>query len=362
VKRPPISRTASKISIHIPHAAADAEGSPMNCALRLSFAAVLALLGACAPQVQIAGPPIGTPELRADSVRTADGVSLPLRAWLPAGRIQAIILGVHGLNDYNNSFAMPAETWRREGIATYAYDQRGFGDTPQRGIWPGTDRLVADFGAAAALLRARHPGVPLYASGTSMGGGVVLAAMARPNAPTLDGIVLEAPAVWSRSTMPVVYPPGMWVLAHTVPGYRWHLAEIQKTFTDNQDVVRGLARDPKVLQDLRFDALYGLFDLMDAAHAAAPHVRVPVLLLHGDKDELIPRSPILDVARALPPGLRRFAVYERGWHILYRDLQAEIVHRDVAAWVKTRAAPLPSGADVSTGARVIAGQPAASRQ
>jgi len=332
----------------------------MKRALRLFFAsAVLALAGACAPQAQMAGAPIVAPELRGDFIRTADGALLPLRAWLPAGRPKAVILGVHGLNDYSNSFAMPAETWRKEDIATYAYDQRGFGDTPQRGIWPGTDRLVADFVVAAALVRARHPGVPIYASGTSMGGGVVLAAMARPGAPKLDGIILEAPAVWSRSTMPIIYPPGMWLLAHTIPGFRWHLSEIQKTFTDNQDVVRALARDPKVLQDVRMDALYGLFDLMDAAYAAAPHVRVPVLLLHGDKDQLIPRRPIEDVARALPSGLRRFAVYERGWHILYRDLQADVVHRDVIAWVANRAAPLPSGADMSKGARNVAGGPSA---
>jgi acylglycerol lipase len=325
--------------------------------IRVALAgAFLALLGACAPQVQLSGTtPLVAAELRGDGIRTVDGVRLPLRAWMPKGKVRAVILGVHGLNDYGHSFALPAESWRRDGIATYAYDQRGFGDTPQRGIWPGTGRLVADFRAVAALIRARHPGVPIFASGTSMGGGVVLAAMARPDAPTLDGIILEAPAVWHRSTMPAIYPPGMWVLAHTVPGFRWHLREIQKTFTDNEEVVRGLAGDPMVLQDVRMDALYGLFDLMDTAYAAAPQVRVPVLLLHGDKDVLIPRRPIEDVARALPAGLRRFAIYERGWHILYRDRQAGIVHRDVAAWITARAAPLPSGADSGAAFRVVAG-------
>ena len=322
----------------------------------LPAAALLLLAGACAPEIQVSGNAALTPDLQRDYIQTADGIRLPLRAWLPAKKPKAVILGLHGMNDYNKSFAIPAERWRQEGIATYAYDQRGFGGTPQLGIWPGIDRLVSDFNTAVTLVRRRHPGVPIYASGTSMGGGVVLAAMARPDAPQVDGIILEAPAVWSRSTMPVIYPPGMWLLAHTVPGFRWHLSEIQKTFTDNQDVVRGLARDPKVLQDVRMDALYGLFDLMDTAYAAAPRVRVPVLLLHGDKDVLIPRRPVADVARALPPGLRRFAVYERGWHILYRDLEGETVHRDVAAWVKTRATPLPSGADVSEGARVVAGR------
>ena len=310
----------------------------MKAALRtLLAAAVAALAGACAPQVQMSGTAsLPAPELRDGGIRTIDGVRLPLRAWLPKGKIRAVVIGVHGLVDYSHSFAMPAEAWRKEGIATYAYDQRGHGDTPQRGIWPGTGRLVADFGAAAALIRARHPGVPIFASGTSMGGAVVLAAMARSDAPELDGIILEAPAVFSRPTMPFYYPPGMWMLAHSVPGFRWPLREIQKTFTDNQEIVRELQRDALVQQDIRMDMLYGLFDLMDTAYAAPARVKVPVLLLHGDKDVLIPRKPIADVAGRLPADRTRFIVYPDGWHILYRDLQAARVHRDVAAWIKAR--------------------------
>ncbi len=318
--------------------------------------AFAALLGACAPQVQLGGATThAAAELRAGAIRMADGVRLPLRAWLPKGKIRAVVIGVHGLVDYSNSFAMPAEAWRKEGIATYAYDQRGHGDTPQRGIWPGTERLVADFGAAAALIRARHPGVPIFASGTSMGGGVVLAAMARPDAPKLDGIILEAPAVWSRATMPFYYPPGMWMLAHTVPGLRWPLHEIQKSFTDNQEVVRGLQGDPLVQQDIRMDMLYGVFGLMDTAYAAPGRVTVPVLLLHGDKDALVPRKPIEDVARTLPAERSRFIVYPDGWHILYRDLQAATVHRDVAAWIRARTPPRP-GARAGEAYRAVAGR------
>ena len=42
---------------------------------------------------------------------------------------------------------------------------------------------------------------------------------------------------------------------------------------------------------------------------------------------------------------RRVAVYESGYHMLLRDLQAETVWTDIAAWIGDRASPLPSGAD-----------------
>jgi alpha-beta hydrolase superfamily lysophospholipase len=318
--------------------------------------AFFSLAAACAPEVQISGTTLVEPALHGDFLQTADGTLLPLRAWLPQGKPKAVILGLHGMNDYNKSFAMPAERWRQDGIATYAYDQRGFGNTPQRGVWPGIDRLVADFNTAVALVRARHPGVPLYASGTSMGGGVVLAAMARPDAPQLDGIILEAPAVWSRDTMPFYYTTTLWIASHTIPQFRLSGREVQRIASDNRAVLVDLGRDPMVIKGARVDVIYGVVDLMDAAYAAAARVRVPVLLLYGEKDQIIPRQPIEAVARRLPESLKRIAVYENGWHLLYRDLQAEVVHRDVIAWMTARTAPLPSRADTSQSARAMAGQ------
>jgi acylglycerol lipase len=321
----------------------------------LAATALAALAAACAPQVQISGTTVVQPELHGDFIHTSDGALLPLRAWLPEGEPKAVILGLHGMNDYSKSFAMPAERWRQEGIATYAYDQRGFGNTPQRGVWPGIDRLVSDFKTAAELVRRRHPGLPLYASGTSMGGGVVLTAMARPDAPRLDGIILEAPAVWSRATMPFYYTTTLWLASHTFPQYRLTGNEVRRIASDNRPVLVELGRDPMVIKGARVDAIYGVVDLMDAAYASADKVRVPVLLLYGEKDQIIPRQPIEAVARRLPAGLKRVALYEKGWHLLYRDLQADVVHRDVAAWVMQRSAPLPSGADLSQGARALAG-------
>ncbi len=330
----------------------------MTLARRIVLAgAMLALAGGCAPETQVSGTTsLAAPELRGDFIQTADGALLPLRSWLPTGRPKAVIVGLHGMNDYSKSFAIPARHWQMHGIATYAYDQRGFGNTPQRGVWPGIDRLVEDFKTAVALVRRRHPGVPVYASGTSMGGGVVLAAMARPDAPQLDGIILEAPAVWSRATMPVYYTATLWVAAHTIPYFHLSGREVTRIASDNREVLRDLGRDPYVIKGARIDSIYGVVDLMDAAYAAAPNVKVPVLLLYGEKDQIIPKAPIEAVAKRLPERLKRVALYERGWHLLYRDLQADVVHRDVAAWIADHGAPLPSGADASHGARELAGR------
>ncbi len=263
-----------------------------------------ALLAACAGQgtghltapaaVGNAVPPAGPPRvpLLADNVLiAADGTPLPLRVWLPQGKPKAVILALHGFNDYSNAFTDPAEAWAKDGIATYAYDQRGFGEAPQHGRWPGERQLTDDLATASRLLHARHPGVPLYLLGESMGGAVVIAAVtgaAGTPPPAADGIILTAPAVWGRDTMNVFERAALWTGDALFPGMTLTGRGLKIKPSDNIEMLRGLSRDPLVIKETRVDTIKGLVDLMDTALAAAPAVTAPMLLLAGDRDEVVP--------------------------------------------------------------------------
>jgi alpha-beta hydrolase superfamily lysophospholipase len=306
--------------------------------------ALAALAQACAPRVQEAGPRVLAPLIDAGAVVTADGVRLPLRVWLPQRRPRAVLVALHGFNDYGNSFASPAETWAAAGLAVYAYDQRGFGANIEPGVWPGTDALVDDLAEVTKAVRERHPGAPLYLVGVSMGAAVARAALARRRVPEARGAVLVAPAVWGRETMNVFYRAALWAAAHTVPWLKVTGHGLDITPSDNVEMLRALGEDPLVIKETRIDALWGMVNLMDAALAAAPTIDKPLLILYGARDEIIPKEP---TARMLCPleGRYRVAVYAEGYHMLLRDLQAEVAHRDVAAWIESAGRPLPSGAE-----------------
>ena len=75
---------------------------------------------------------------------------------------------------------------------------------------------------------------------------------------------------------------------------------------------------------------------------------VPLLVMYGAKDEIVPKTPIRRFVGSLPPECRhraKLAWYKDGYHMLLRDLEGPIVAADVASWVLAPAAPLPSGAD-----------------
>ena len=313
------------------------------------LAALLFAAAACAPIVRPPGEPINRPLLAGDFFHTADGLVLPVKSWRPEkDPPRAVLIALHGFNDYSNFFAEPGAFLATRGIASYAYDQRGFGAAPGHGLWPGIDALSADLKTFARLVRDRHPGTPLYLLGESMGGAVIMVATADRDAPEADGIILAAPAVWGRVTMPWYQRLVLWIGVRLMPGAKVTGQGLKITPSDNIEMLKALGRDPLVIKATRVDAIYGLINLMDRALELSARLKGPALILYGQKDEIIPKEPtqiMLDRLPAAVSGGPRLAVYDDGYHMLLRDLQAETLWRDIAHWIADPAAPLPSGAD-----------------
>ncbi|WP_439815817.1 alpha/beta hydrolase [Zavarzinia sp. CC-PAN008] len=308
---------------------------------------VLVLVAACAPVVRGLGPEAvadGGGAALGDTHFTAiDGTDLPLRQWPSAGPPRAILVALHGFADYGRAFEKPGPYWARQGIWTYAPDQRGFGGTPSRGRWPGSEAMMADLDRLVDLARRRHPGTPVFVLGESMGGAVALAAAARPQGLAADGLVLVAPAVWGWSSMPMAARALLWLTAHAMP---WNPLTVPRQLRiqacSDIELLRELSKDPLMLRRPRTDMVYGLADLMQQASDGAAQVRLPTLVLWGGKDQIVPRRPIEAAIDDLD-GRAREAFYPDGYHMLLRDLDGEAAWADIAHWIGDPAAPLPSG-------------------
>jgi acylglycerol lipase len=279
-----------------------------------------------------------TPILADDAIVARDEMRLPLRRWEAEGAPRAVIVALHGMSDYSNAFDMPAKVWTKLGITTLAYDQRGFGRSDNAGLWAGADAMRADLNDAVSAARARYPGVPVFALGESMGGAVVLTALASSTSPAVDGVILVAPAVWSRGDMPLLYRTALFLGAHLLPGMILSNSAAGRVVTitpsDNVPMLRALGRDPLFQKKTRTDTLFGLVNLMDEARTAPEHVTSapPILFLYGANDQIIPAKPTQAVIAALGEKavVKR---YDHGWHMLLRDLEGETVDRDVAGWI-----------------------------
>lgn len=313
---------------------------------------LLLLAGCATPYVRPAAPDSMYPALYADHAAMADGYVLPLTVWRPpdADPVRAVVLALHGLNDYRHAFAELGPYLAARGIVTYAYDQRGFGATDAPGVWHGSRRMVEDVRVMAKLLRAAYPGRPLYAMGESLGGAVLLSTL-RPTPPDIDGMILVAPAVWARSTMPLLQRITLWLGVHLMPAETVTGRFLHIEPSDNKQMLRALHDDPLVIKDTRIDVLYGSANVMDKAYAAVSKLLMPAFILYGQHDAIIPKAPICDMLEELPRGAQRrwrMAYYPDGYHMLTRDLHRAAVLTDVIAWLSDPDAALPSGDEILT--------------
>ena len=326
----------------------------MRGPFRLLFgAAIVAVsLCACAPRLMATGDPLYQPHLVSKSnvemasAVMSDGAHLPMRIWA-AENPRAIIIGVHGMNDYSNAFEMPGRWFAAHGFTLLAYDQRGFGEAPGRGLWAGAGRMASDLDTVVTLAREKYPDRPVYVLGTSMGGAVAMRAFSSATPLRVDGVILASPAVWGWRAMNAFYETVLWMSAHLLPSLTLSGGGLGVQPSDNIPMLRALGRDPLVIKETEIGTIYGLVELMDEAALAAPRIDVPVLLMYGAHDQVVPPIPVGQALADMQNAhvVVTSACYPKGYHMLLRDLDRETVWRDIESWMEARAKPLPSGAE-----------------
>lgn len=324
---------------------------------RLVLALLLLMLSACSPMLaqQPLTPSAGFQgaRLESDAVVSFDGARLGLSTWASkTGEPWAVVVAAHGMNDYANAFHFAGERWAEQGITTYAYDQRGFGRSPGRGIWAGDELLIQDLRTVTALARARHPNAIIAVAGESMGGSVAVAAFASDAPPAADRLLLMSPGVWGFKAQPLPNKTLLWLAANFTAGKvytppRWVTDRV--TPTDNREELIRMGRDPLMIWGARSDTLYGLVRLMDRAAREVGEDDAPTLYLYGAHDDIIPKSAAFKAAKGLTVA-DRSAYYDAGHHLLTRDRQREVVIADMVSFIRDPNAPLPSGAPPIPGA------------
>ena len=295
---------------------------------------------ACAPKLIDVGQRMGEPSINQQALETTDGSSLPLRVWRPDGEADAVILALHGFNDYSNAFSIPGAYFADQKILVYAYDQRGFGTNENAGMWPGVNHLVRDMEEAIKAIRGAHPSLPFYVLGESMGGAVIMTSLSQET-PKIEGVILVAPAVWGRLTMNPLYSFFLSLAAHTLPWIKLSGQGLGIQPSNNYEMLVALGKDQFVIKKTRIDSLYGIVNLMDAAFAAAPRIQIPALVLYGAKDEIIPKSATGKMLSRLTNS-PRIIIYPDGYHMLLRDLGGSVVLADISAWIMNPDVILPS--------------------
>ncbi|WP_374335924.1 lysophospholipase [Leeia sp.] len=132
------------------------------------------------------------------TVQAEDGFGLALWAWEPEGAPRAVLLVAHGMAEHAARYARFAEACCAAGVAVYAHDHRGHGDSVGEGTplghfadHGGWQRVQDDLTVVQRWVQQRQPGVPQFAFGHSMG-SFILRAWLLQHAASLAGAMVSA--------------------------------------------------------------------------------------------------------------------------------------------------------------------------
>lgn len=276
-----------------------------------------------------------------------DGARLGLTVW-PAEGVPApehVIVGIHGMNNYAGEFRLAAPEWAKAGVAVYAYDQRGFGRSVNRGLWAGEALMQEDLRTAVALARDRHPEAKITVVAISMGAAVAITTFASDRRPAADRLILSGPGLRGWGALNPVLATTLRIGARAAPSFVVKPPNFAKPkMTDNDAFLAIQSADPWHMQENRIDQLHGAVSLMEAAHAAANRLpeQVPVLVSYGARDEVVPPAGPKRTAPFLPKHVRT-VYYPAGYHVLLSDLQRGKVIADYLAFIGDPGCVLPSG-------------------
>ncbi|CAL8318998.1 unnamed protein product [Merluccius merluccius] len=188
------------------------------------------------------------------------------------------------------------------------------------------------------LMKARHPSLPVFIVGHSMGGAISILT-ACEKATEVAGVVLIAPMV--QMSPDTVTPFKVFMakmMNHLVPSLP--LGSIQSKWV-SRDQTKVAAYDLDALNfhgGVRVSFGMQLMAAVARVERELPSIAWPFLLLHGDNDKLCDiRGSRLMFERA-PSGDKKLKVYEGAYHALHHDLPevSESAIEEITSWITER--------------------------
>jgi alpha-beta hydrolase superfamily lysophospholipase len=251
--------------------------------------------------------------------------------WLPDGPARTTVVLIHGYGEHLGLYDALARRLTADGHVVHAFDAGGHGRSDgERAMIESWDHLVDDARHLTALAREQHPGTPLVVIGHSS--GAVAATLLALRSPELaDALVLSGAPV----------SPLEWVDAELALGRdETESGEPPEFLSTHPDYVHALLHDPLTWKGgFRREMLLALratWPEIDAGLAAG-RPDVPVLLVHGEADPIVPVADAHAVARLLPRATVQ--TFPCDLHDVLNEHDRDVVHDVVAAFLDTAVAP-----------------------
>ena len=245
----------------------------------------------------------------------------------------SVVVFLYGLGEHIGSYEPFTEALNAEGIAVWASDHLGHGRSEGEPVLiDRIDDLVDDAEQLVTLARAEHPDLPLVVIGHSLGSAVVTLLVAErllPGGVRPAGLVLARSALIPSAELPERPDDGGGLEALLTSGADpMSLRKDPGELTRNAEYAQQIRQDPLTWQGgLRFTTLRALVDGWHRLDVVikSKALKLPVLLVHGEDDDLAPAAGARRAAELLPDG--RAGIFPLDRHNILNEIDRDEVYR-----------------------------------
>jgi acylglycerol lipase len=252
------------------------------------------------------------------------------QAWL-ASEPQSTMVLAHGAGEHSSRYGHVGKALRERGHSVWALDHRGHGRSDgHRALIDRLDKAVADIHALvgiAAEERGEHP----VLFGHSMG-GLLATAYALRNQDSIRALALTSPAVALAAASPfeLVVSRLLTRVIPTLGVFQVDPADVSR----DPDVVRDYETDPQVFHGkLPVRTVTELAGEIGRLEEAVPSITLPVLLMYGAADRIVPTAGSEMLRDRLGSKDLTVTPYEGLYHEILNEPERDQVIAQLADWL-----------------------------
>ncbi len=254
------------------------------------------------------------------------GLKLCYRSFLPKSPpIEKLIIACHGMAAEADYFILFADQIvEQTGTAIYAMDYRGHGRSDgQRGDIKNFQGIIDDFKEFIEFIQPKHPEIPLFILGESMG-GIVSLNLVSQNPELFKGIIEFAPAVRVKTSSFSIKE--LFRLLGGLFIYPFKPSKLIFKTKGNESVgIRVEAHqrfdfeNPYHLEAVSLRYILQLNKYLKKAAKSGPSIVVPIIIFQGEGDNQVSAEGVAEFFDTIASEDKELILVPEAYHVLSTD-------------------------------------------
>lgn len=271
--------------------------------------------------------------MESHQIHSVGGTKLICNTWQPIDAPKAVLFIVHGLGEHMGRYEEMAKVFTENQLAVFAFDHRGHGQSEgKKGHAESMEQLVEDLEYALMHCRSLFLDIPVFLFGHSMGGQIVASYLDKVKSKEINGAIISS--AWFR----IENPPPLWQiklikrLKSLFPSLTQSNRLDPKNISSVPSEVEAYQKDPLVHDKISLALFHALFQNGLRLIHQAQEVKIPVLVCHGNRDQITATLGSEQYANDLGEKAE-FKIWTNAFHEPHHDKEKAKVMQFYVDWV-----------------------------